>query len=69
MIVILAYWMRGWDVGIAAKLPVLIVAAFAVTALLYALLVRRVNGLRFLFGMRPLPRAPRAETVRGAAGT
>ncbi|MEI7770313.1 MAG: acyltransferase [Chloroflexales bacterium] len=56
IIVFLAYGMRNWELGIATKLLILITSACAVTVLLYVLLVRRFNGLRFLFGMSLLPR-------------
>lgn len=55
-IVVIAYVIRTWDVSIPLKYLILSTSAFAVIMLLYELLIRRINALRFLFGMQLLPR-------------
>jgi fucose 4-O-acetylase-like acetyltransferase len=54
-IVVLAYALFTWPSPILVKYLALAGGAFLLTAGAYALVVRRVNGLRFLFGMRPTP--------------
>ena len=54
IIVIIGFYVVQWQLGLAVKYVVILVAATAVTALLYELLVKRFNLFRFLFGMRPL---------------
>jgi hypothetical protein len=44
------------------------VVSFAIIMALYEFLVRRFNVLRFLFGMKVLPRAPIAQPQQTAAG-
>lgn len=55
VIVMLGYVVRTWDLSIGAKYTIVLVAGFAIIALVYELAVRRHNSLRFLFGMHPLP--------------
>lgn len=63
VIVLVAYPVVGWDLGIAPKYVAILVAATALTFGSYELLVRRWNPVRFLFGLRP--RSTRArEAVR-----
>ena len=64
VILCIGYYVVRWPIPDLLKYGVILVSSFAVTMGLYELLVRRVNLLRFLFGMKPLPR--RAEV--GAAG-
>jgi peptidoglycan/LPS O-acetylase OafA/YrhL len=54
IIVIVGFYVVQWQLGIAVKYVLILVAATAVTALLYELLVRRFNLFRFLFGLKPL---------------
>lgn len=54
IIVIIGFYVVRWQLGIAAKYVIILVAAIAVTALLYELLIKRFNFLRFLFGMKRL---------------
>jgi len=54
VIVMLAYAMRDWPLGIFPKYPLLVAVAFAICISLYQFVIRRHNGLRFLFGMNPL---------------
>ncbi len=41
-----------WNIGIATKFVVIAAISFAIIMAVYGLLVRRINILRFLFGMR-----------------
>jgi hypothetical protein len=52
VIVVLACFLIGWEVGVVAKYAVLLLAAFAVMAAAYELAIRRLAALRFLFGMK-----------------
>jgi surface polysaccharide O-acyltransferase-like enzyme len=52
VIVALGYALFGWDPPILLKYLVLAGGALLITLGIYELLVRRVNALRFLFGMR-----------------
>jgi peptidoglycan/LPS O-acetylase OafA/YrhL len=49
-----------------AKWLAILVLSFGLCAGLYEFVVRRINVLRVLFGMRPAPRAPQVATVPGA---
>jgi glucans biosynthesis protein C len=53
VIVAVAYAVVGWDLGLWPKFATLCLAAFALTLVLYELVVRRTNPTRFLFGMKP----------------
>ncbi len=53
VIVAVAFVVVGWDAGVAVKYVAILVAASAATLLVYELLVRRFNPVRFLFGMKP----------------
>lgn len=52
VIVLLAFWIFNWSPPLLIKFVVLVGGAFLITVGLYELLVKRSNGLRFLFGMR-----------------
>ena len=54
VIVAVAYAVVGWDLGLWPKFATLCLAAFALTLVLYELVVRRTNPTRFLFGMKPM---------------
>jgi hypothetical protein len=43
---------RPWSWGIPAKYGCITIASFVAIMVIYELLVRRINLLRFLFGMR-----------------
>ena len=53
VIIFIAFYAVGWQVGLPIKLLVVVIGAFAVTLGLYDLFVRRINPVRALFGMRP----------------
>jgi peptidoglycan/LPS O-acetylase OafA/YrhL len=54
IIVIVGFYVVQWQLGVAAKYLIILAATIAVTALLYDLLIKRFNLLRFLFGMKRL---------------
>jgi hypothetical protein len=53
LLVIVGFYIDRLDLGIAAKLPMIIVFTFVGILLSYDLLVRRIRPVRFLFGMKP----------------
>jgi glucans biosynthesis protein C len=64
VIVAVAYPLVSWDLPVWPKFATLCLTAFALTLLLYQVIVRRSNPVRFLFGMRPRRPASVLETVR-----
>lgn len=56
VIVVLAYAVVRWNLGVLPKFGILLAGSLAVTLLLYEVAVRRWNAVRFLFGLKPLPR-------------
>jgi peptidoglycan/LPS O-acetylase OafA/YrhL len=53
VIISIAFFAVGWEVPLLVKLLVVVVGSFTVTLGLYELLVRRINPVRALFGMKP----------------
>ena len=58
------YFVVRWPVPDLAKWALIAPTSFAIIMVLYEFLVRRINLLRFLFGMRPLLQ-PKRERVAG----
>ena len=56
-----------WEVGALSKFLIIVVASLSLTMLLYELLVRRFNIVRFFFGMRP--KKPSASPTLRPEGT
>ena len=56
VIVSLGYFVLRWPIPDLLKFAVLLLCSFAITLGLYEFLVRRFNLLRFLFGMKLLPK-------------
>jgi len=54
IIVLIAYFIRTWDMSIGLKYLIVSASAFVAIMLVYEFLVRRFNLLRFLFGMKLL---------------
>ena len=52
VIIIIAYFVVQWSYGPLVKYTIIVVASLAATTLLYDLLIKRFNLMRFLFGMR-----------------
>jgi hypothetical protein len=66
--VLAGYLVIRLDIGIAAKYSLIVCLATLATLAVYELLVRRINLLRFLFGMKPLAKQVEAEVFRPAIG-
>ena len=52
IITIIGFYVIQWNLGIAPKYFIIITTSFIAITAIYELLVRRINILRFLFGMR-----------------
>lgn len=66
VIVLIAYAIRTWNMAVGLKYPIVCIGSFVLIMLVYEFLVRRYNPLRFLFGMKVLPR--RQPLLRPALG-
>jgi peptidoglycan/LPS O-acetylase OafA/YrhL len=53
VIIFIAFYAVQWEVNLTVKLLVVVVGSFAISLGLYELLVRRINLVRAIFGMRP----------------
>ena len=58
VIIIIGFFVVQWSMGIAPKYFIITTTSFVAIIAIYELLVRRINILRFLFGMR-LKKKPR----------
>ena len=52
IIIVIGYYVVQWDSGVALKYCVISITSFIAIMAIYELLVRRINVLRFLFGMK-----------------
>lgn len=57
----IGYFVVQWSIPDLVKYVIILAGSFAVTMALYEFAIRRVNVLRFLFGMKPLPKEPVLE--------
>ena len=53
IILCVGWYVIRWDMGILAKLLIVVAICFPLIMIVYELLVRRFNVVRFFFGMRP----------------
>jgi peptidoglycan/LPS O-acetylase OafA/YrhL len=53
VIVAIGYYVVRWNVGVLLKFLIINVAAAVTVTLVYEVLVKRINGMRVLFGMKP----------------
>jgi glucan biosynthesis protein C len=60
------YFVVQWDIPAVLKWAIIVVVSFPIIMLLYEFLVRRFDLMRFLFGMKPLPKAPAAQLQEAA---
>jgi glucan biosynthesis protein C len=60
------YFVVQWAIPDLLKWAVILVASFAIIMGLYEFLVRRFNILRFLFGMKTLPKTPAPQSQQAA---
>jgi len=63
VIVFLGYYILQWAIPDWLKFILILTASFLVTISIYEFLVRRHNMLRFLFGMKPLPKTAAAQPM------
>ncbi|MBI4789387.1 MAG: acyltransferase family protein [Chloroflexi bacterium] len=61
VLIVIGYFVVQWAIPDPSKWAIIAAGSFAITIMLYEILVRRSNILRFLFGMRPLAQAPVAQ--------
>ena len=52
VIIAIAFFVVQWDAGIPVKLPVVVLGSFVISVGLYELIIRRVDPLRVVFGMK-----------------
>jgi hypothetical protein len=62
------YFVVQWQIPDLLKYGIIAPSSFAIILSLYEFAVRRVNVLRFLFGMRPLPKSEVILIARGTQG-
>jgi peptidoglycan/LPS O-acetylase OafA/YrhL len=65
VIIVIAFYVVQWPLALLPKWLIICTLALATTLLLYELLIRRVNALRWLFGMKPCKRTPRHDRNGG----
>jgi len=53
VILCVGWFVIRWGLGIAPKFLIISIASFSLIMVLYELFIKRFDGLRFLFGMRP----------------
>ena len=58
MILAVGFFVIRWSIGILPKFLIVTVISFPLILVLYELLVRRFNVMRFLFGMRQIKKQP-----------
>jgi glucan biosynthesis protein C len=61
VIVIIGFYVVQWNAAVVEKFVTILAASFVTTMVLYDLLVKRINVLRFLFGMRPKRKSVKAS--------
>jgi hypothetical protein len=64
---VVGFYVLHWAIPDLAKWAIILVSTFVIIMVLYELLIRRINLLRVLFGMKPLPR--RREVLDMAAAS
>jgi glucan biosynthesis protein C len=62
VIIVIAFYVVQWPLAILPKWLIIWTLALAMTLLLYELVIRRVNAIRWLFGMKPRQRTPRQDS-------
>lgn len=67
ILLVVGYFVRLWAVPDLAKWAIISLVSFAIIMGIYELLVRRINLLRFLFGLKPLPKQPAHSAVPAQA--
>jgi glucan biosynthesis protein C len=60
------YFVVQWAIPSLLRWAIILPVSFAIIMLLYEFLVRRFNVMRFLFGMKPRPKPPAAQSQAAA---
>jgi glucan biosynthesis protein C len=60
-VIVIAFYVVQWDMAVGLKWLILSTLALALILAVYELLIRRVNAMRWLFGMKPRQRTPRED--------
>jgi len=55
-IIAIVYYIRDWDLNIFLKFVIVVAGTTLSCWVLYHFLIRKIGALRFLFGMKPLPK-------------
>jgi glucan biosynthesis protein C len=53
VVIVIAFYAVQWDMGVGLKWLIISTLALVVILAVYELLIRRVNAMRWLFGMKP----------------
>ena len=64
----IGYFVVQWDIPDLLKFLIISSSSFATIVVLYEYLVRRVNILRFLFGMKPKTELQIVDQITGQYG-
>jgi peptidoglycan/LPS O-acetylase OafA/YrhL len=67
-ILLVGFYVTRWHMGILPKLLVVAAISFSLVLILYELLVRRFNAVRFTFGMKPSRSGTRYRPPEAAGG-
>jgi peptidoglycan/LPS O-acetylase OafA/YrhL len=67
VLLVIGYFVLGWAISDLAKWTIIFAGSFVAIMALYEYLVRRINFLRILFGMKPLRREPAVRPVEAQA--
>jgi glucans biosynthesis protein C len=66
VLLVVGYFVVRWTIPDLLKWAIIVPVSFAIIMVLYEFLVRRFNVMRFLFGMKPLPKALDAQPQEAA---
>jgi hypothetical protein len=69
VILSVGYFAVQWAIPDLLKWLIVLPVSFAIIMVLYEFLVRRFSAMRFLFGMKPLPKAPISQPQEAAAAS
>ena len=64
---VVGFYMLNWAIADLAKWAIILISSFAIIMALYEIVVRRINLLRFLFGMKPVRRVSVAQPMETRA--
>jgi peptidoglycan/LPS O-acetylase OafA/YrhL len=63
VLLVIGYFVVDWTIPAFAKWAIIFASSFIVIMAIYEFLIRRVNPLRWLCGMKPLAKSPRSQSV------